>query len=344
MNYPTACYRLQFRGAMDFDRAALLVPYLARLGVSHLYASPLFTASPGSTHGYDVTDPHEIDPAIGGREGLDRLSAALKTAWAGAGAGHRAQSHGLLGGHALAARRAAPRDGQPLFPLFRHRSAAAERMRLPWLAAPFERMLAEGAFTVEDTAEGPVLAMRAGCGCRWPKPARSRRRAAATARRCGACTPSSPGGWSTGAPRSTTHQPPAVLQRHRPDRRPGRGRRRCSTTCTACCSTSWPTAPSTASASTTSTGWPIRRATLDRLRARVPDTPIWVEKILSGREVPAAEDWPVQGTTGYVAARAFSRLLTNGDGLDADRCRLSRRHRPHRPGRGGDLAMPATRS
>ena len=54
---------------------------------------------------------------------------------------------------------------------------------------------------------------------------------------------------------------------------------------------------------------------LDQLRARLPDTPIWVEKILSGGEA-LPRDWPVQGTTGYVAARAFSRLLTNGNGLD----------------------------
>ncbi|MGM0584035.1 MAG: malto-oligosyltrehalose synthase [Pseudomonadota bacterium] len=73
-----ATYRLQFREGMTFDASIDLVPYLSRLGVSHLYASPLFTATTGSTHGYDVTDCNEIDPALGGREGFERLSEALR--------------------------------------------------------------------------------------------------------------------------------------------------------------------------------------------------------------------------------------------------------------------------
>ncbi len=75
---PTATYRIQFRNGMTFDRAASLVPYMKRLGISHFYASPMFTATSGSTHGYDVTNANEIDPTIGGREGFDRLSRALK--------------------------------------------------------------------------------------------------------------------------------------------------------------------------------------------------------------------------------------------------------------------------
>ncbi|NEI73188.1 malto-oligosyltrehalose synthase [Rhizobium lusitanum] len=78
MTIPTATYRIQFRIGMTFDRAAALVPYLKRLGISHLYASPVLTATSGSTHGYDVTDANQIDPAIGGREGFDRMVKALK--------------------------------------------------------------------------------------------------------------------------------------------------------------------------------------------------------------------------------------------------------------------------
>ncbi|ESZ62484.1 malto-oligosyltrehalose synthase [Mesorhizobium sp. L103C131B0] len=83
MKTPYATYRLQFRNGMDFDRAVELVPYLQRLGISHLYASPVFTAAPNSTHGYDVTDHNEIEPALGGRSGLERLIAALKGAGMG---------------------------------------------------------------------------------------------------------------------------------------------------------------------------------------------------------------------------------------------------------------------
>lgn len=78
MSIPRATYRIQFREGMDFDGAAALAPYLRRLGVSHLYASPIFTAARGSTHGYDVADHNEIDPGLGGRAGFDRLVAALK--------------------------------------------------------------------------------------------------------------------------------------------------------------------------------------------------------------------------------------------------------------------------
>lgn len=80
---PTATYRIQFRNGMTFDRAAERIPYLKQLGISHLYASPIFTATSGSTHGYDVTNTNEIDPDIGGREGFDRLVRALKHAGLG---------------------------------------------------------------------------------------------------------------------------------------------------------------------------------------------------------------------------------------------------------------------
>nr|WP_318383914.1 malto-oligosyltrehalose synthase [uncultured Enterobacter sp.] len=83
MTVPTATYRIQFRNGMTFDRAAGLVPYIKRLGASHLYASPIFTATSESTHGYDVTDANEIDPVIGGREGFDRMVQALKAAGLG---------------------------------------------------------------------------------------------------------------------------------------------------------------------------------------------------------------------------------------------------------------------
>jgi (1->4)-alpha-D-glucan 1-alpha-D-glucosylmutase len=78
MMIPTATYRIQFRNGMTFDRASGLVPYLKRLGISHLYASPIFAATTGSTHGYDVTYANEIDPSIGGRDGFERMMKALK--------------------------------------------------------------------------------------------------------------------------------------------------------------------------------------------------------------------------------------------------------------------------
>lgn len=80
---PIATYRLQFRNGMTFDKAIGLIPHLKSLGISHLYASPIFAAVAGSTHGYDVTDPNEIDPALGGLEGFRRLSDGLLSAGLG---------------------------------------------------------------------------------------------------------------------------------------------------------------------------------------------------------------------------------------------------------------------
>ena len=71
-----ATYRLQLGTDLDFARARELVPYLADLGVSHVYLSPTFQARAGSTHGYDVVDPGRISDALGGEEGLRALADA----------------------------------------------------------------------------------------------------------------------------------------------------------------------------------------------------------------------------------------------------------------------------
>lgn len=72
-------YRLQMRGdCFTFDDALDVLDYLDDLGVSHLYLSPILTAAEGSTHGYDVTDPTTVSAALGGPEGLARLSSAAR--------------------------------------------------------------------------------------------------------------------------------------------------------------------------------------------------------------------------------------------------------------------------
>ncbi|MBY6349800.1 malto-oligosyltrehalose synthase [Rhodococcoides corynebacterioides] len=76
----TSTYRLQLRGdRFGFADAEALVPYLAGLGISHLYLSPILTAADGSTHGYDVTDPTTVSAALGGREAFESLSAAARS-------------------------------------------------------------------------------------------------------------------------------------------------------------------------------------------------------------------------------------------------------------------------
>ncbi|MGK2948841.1 MAG: malto-oligosyltrehalose synthase [Acidimicrobiales bacterium] len=75
---PLATYRLQLRRELTFDDAARLVPQLAALGVSHLYASPILASVPGSPHGYDVVDHDRLDDDLGGAEGYQRLVDALQ--------------------------------------------------------------------------------------------------------------------------------------------------------------------------------------------------------------------------------------------------------------------------
>ena len=78
MNIPRATYRIQFRGEMDFAAAENILPYLEGLGVSHVYASPIFKAKAGSSHGYDVVDPALIDETLGGEEKFRALAAKAK--------------------------------------------------------------------------------------------------------------------------------------------------------------------------------------------------------------------------------------------------------------------------
>ncbi|MBB4221670.1 malto-oligosyltrehalose synthase [Variovorax guangxiensis] len=75
---PRATYRLQFHKDFGFDDAIRVLPYLAKLGVSHVYCSPIQRARPGSTHGYDVVAHAEINPELGGAEGFARFVDALK--------------------------------------------------------------------------------------------------------------------------------------------------------------------------------------------------------------------------------------------------------------------------
>jgi (1->4)-alpha-D-glucan 1-alpha-D-glucosylmutase len=75
---PSATYRLQFTPGFGFRSVEPLAEYFHELGISHIYASPIFAARKGSTHGYDVTDPNEINSELGTVQDLERLLAALR--------------------------------------------------------------------------------------------------------------------------------------------------------------------------------------------------------------------------------------------------------------------------
>lgn len=75
---PVSTYRIQFHKGFTFAHLGKVLPYLHKLGVLTIYASPIFKAVPGSIHGYDVTDPLQLNPEIGTLEELQNISARLK--------------------------------------------------------------------------------------------------------------------------------------------------------------------------------------------------------------------------------------------------------------------------
>jgi (1->4)-alpha-D-glucan 1-alpha-D-glucosylmutase len=83
---PIATYRLQLHQGFTLADAAEIVPYLAELGISHVYCSPYLRAKAGSTHGYDTCDHNEFSPDLGGEAAYRQFAAKL-------------QEHGL--GHIL---------------------------------------------------------------------------------------------------------------------------------------------------------------------------------------------------------------------------------------------------
>ena len=75
---PGATYRLQLHAGFTFREAAGIVPYLAELGITDCYASPYLKAAPGSNHGYDITDPTQLNPEIGTDEDHEAWLDAIK--------------------------------------------------------------------------------------------------------------------------------------------------------------------------------------------------------------------------------------------------------------------------
>src|SRR3954452_4345050 len=74
---PRVTHRLQFHEGFRFADAARLSPYLARQGISHVYASPYMKSRPGSTHGYDIVDHRTLNPELGDQTDFDRMVAAF---------------------------------------------------------------------------------------------------------------------------------------------------------------------------------------------------------------------------------------------------------------------------
>lgn len=78
MKVPIATYRLQFNHSFGFKEVRGIVGYLSRLGISSIYASPIFKARKGSLHGYDVVDPNKLNPELGTVQNFEELIKELK--------------------------------------------------------------------------------------------------------------------------------------------------------------------------------------------------------------------------------------------------------------------------
>jgi (1->4)-alpha-D-glucan 1-alpha-D-glucosylmutase len=78
MNVPASTYRIQLNRDFTFRDLKGIIPYLHELGITTIYAAPIFSATPGSMHGYDVVDPHAINPEIGSESELNDISTMLR--------------------------------------------------------------------------------------------------------------------------------------------------------------------------------------------------------------------------------------------------------------------------
>ncbi|WP_243042386.1 malto-oligosyltrehalose synthase [Dyella sedimenti] len=164
-----ATVRIQLHPGFDFWAALRQVPYYRRLGISHLYLSPIAEARVGSTHGYDVTDPTMVRKELGGETGLRALAEALHEHGMGA-------ILDIVPNH-MAADPANPwwRDVLLRGPDSRYARyfdidwaspASPGRLWLPWLPAPLDEVIAHGGLRVEcDDARAPVL-----CHADWRLP------------------------------------------------------------------------------------------------------------------------------------------------------------------------------
>ncbi|MDZ8189725.1 MAG: malto-oligosyltrehalose synthase [Nostoc sp. ChiSLP02] len=79
MRIPRATYRIQFTPQFGFENAKAIAAYLSDLGISDLYASPIFKARSGSTHGYDIVDPTQLNPELGTNESFEALISEIQS-------------------------------------------------------------------------------------------------------------------------------------------------------------------------------------------------------------------------------------------------------------------------
>ena len=257
------------------------MPYVARLGVSHLYASPIATARPGSQHGYDVIDATRVNPELGGEEGLRALSSALGAAGLGL-------ILDIVPNHMAADAANAwwadvpPRPRQPLRPLVRHRLGGGRQGPAADPRPPARR----------GSGCGRARARRRCLPLLLPSPARRRRRPGEPALAAGLV-----------AQRRRSHQLAALL-RHQRAGLPAHGGARPSRPSMPCRSACTPRASSTACASIMSMASAIPPPIAGRCeRASGPAPGSWSRRSCS----PARACRPTGAATAPPATTSWTR-------------------------------------
>lgn len=163
-----ASYRLQFHKEFPFEKGAKLAPYLAGLGISHVYSSPILTARKGSVHGYDVIAYDAINPGLGGEAAFGEMSASLRSHGIGIIL-DIVPNHVAVGGD----------DNAMWLDLLRHGPASAYaswfdvdfgcadpalsgKIHAPFLGEPLEHVLAKGELVLERQPGAVGHALRYG--------------------------------------------------------------------------------------------------------------------------------------------------------------------------------------
>lgn len=159
MRIPAATYRLQFHAGFGFDQARAVVGYLSRLGISDLYASPIFAARRGSTHGYDVTDPDRLNPELGEEKDFETLGRELRLRDMGWLQDFVPNHMAYAEENPLLSDLLERGEGSPYRDFFdidwEHPDPALKgRLLAPFLGRPYRECLCEGAFEIRLTPEG----------------------------------------------------------------------------------------------------------------------------------------------------------------------------------------------
>ncbi|MBS3847643.1 malto-oligosyltrehalose synthase [Devosia sp. BSSL-BM10] len=302
---PTATYRIQMRGGTRFADIQSQLDYFCKLGISHLYLSPIFAANAGSTHGYDVINPTVIEATLGGRDGFQDLANAAHASGLGI-------ILDIVPNHtAFSLENPWLRDVLQNGQASRYASHfdinwSVGPLALPFLPEPFAAMLNAGRFSAQHgswvfddvkiplAADGPqqasstedLLALHA--LQHWRLRHWETERDSITHRRFFNVTGLIGMRVEDAEVFRDTHSLIVDLVKSgyvdglRVDH---------------------------------IDGLVDPKSYLDRLARKLPDTPIWVEKILVGQE-SLPENWPTAGTTGYEAGRLLARLLTHPDAID----------------------------